>query len=115
MKSMEGWLSRAMIGSLLMFAFLVVTEAGLVAFRVEGEHLALRWQVWLLASIVLFAVRDVVSDLRCRCCGSHDDLSFLGLLRVREVLCLRCMSWDPGVREDQPDSEYAELVKALND
>ncbi len=115
MKRLEDILSRGVIVSWLVFAFLLVTEAGVVAFHPEGEHLLFRWQVWLLLGIFLFALRDLVADLRCRCCGSHDDLSFLGLLKSREVLCLRCMSWDPGTNQRQPDSEYAELVKALND
>jgi len=122
MRSLEDFLSRGIIVSWLVFAFLLVTEAGMVAFHPDSEYLVFRWQVWLLLGILLFAVRDLVSDLRCRCCGSHDDLSFLGLLRSREVLCLRCMSWDPGIieRESQKESsrfdgEYAELVKALRD
>lgn len=114
MKSLEDFLSRGIIVSWLVFAFLLFTEAGVVA-RPGGEHLVFRWQVWLLLGIVLFVLRDLVVDLRCRCCGSHQDLSLLGLLRSREVLCLRCMSWDPGVTEREPDSEYAELVKALRD
>ena len=117
MRSLEDFLSRGIIVSWLVFAFLLVTEAGMVAYHPGGEHLVFRWQVWLLLGIFLFALRDLVADLRCRCCGSHEDLSFLGLLRSREVLCLRCMSWDPGVteRQPQPESEYAELVRALRD
>ena len=122
MRRLEDILSRGIVVSWLVFAFLLVSEAGVVAFQPEGEHLVFRWQVWLLLGILLFAVRDLVADLRCRCCGGHEHLSFLGLLRSREVLCLRCMSWDPGIIERQTqtessrfDGEYAELVKALGD
>lgn len=122
MRRLEDFLSRGIIVSWLVFAFLLITEAGLVAFQPEGEHLVFRWQVWLLLGIFLFALRDLVADLRCRCCGSHEDVSFMGLLRSGELLCLRCMSWDPGTTEPQAkkessrfDGEYAELVKALRD
>jgi hypothetical protein len=70
---------------------------------------------------LLVAVRDRVSEMHCRCCGSHSDLSWIALLKSHEVLCRSCLAWDPGLpqtqattpRQMQVHPEYADLFEAL--
>jgi hypothetical protein len=102
------------------FVYLLAADLRLApkVFRLQG--LLAHWQVWLLAAIFLIALRDMVQEqaarLRCRCCGSPEDLTLRGLFVSREVLCKPCLRWDPGVLEpaEQPATkEYAELFEAL--
>lgn len=110
MKKLEQVLLRLTIFSWAVFALLMATEVGLLSARWRGQGIAFRWQVWLLAGTVLVAAYDSISDVRCRCCGSKDNLSVLGWFTSREQLCSPCLTWDPGVERA---AEYNELIKAL--
>ncbi len=111
MPVIEKSLLRLAFISWAVFAWLLAAEAGLVSrFHVEG--LFFRWQLWLLAGIFLVAAREKLADLRCRCCGNHEDLTLFGLLHSGEWLCWRCLKWNPG-EEPAAEGEYAELFKAL--
>ena len=117
MKTLGKVLLRGMLGSWAFFAFLLASEVGLVPDTLRGEGLAFRWQIWLMVGILFMVVRDQVMDYqpRCRCCGSTEDIAPLSLVTSHELLCRRCLSWDPGIEPNQADGEYAELVKALNE
>ncbi len=97
MKILERCLFRLAWGSWMFVAWLLSTETGLLPARLRGDGMLFRWQIWLLAGVVSFAGRDLLGDLRCRCCGSREDLSVLALFtRSRELLCRRCLRWDTG-------------------
>ena len=117
MKTLGKFLLRGVLGSWAIFAFLLAGEVGLVPENLRGEGIAFHWQIWLLLGIFLFVVRDLVVDFhpRCRCCGSTEHISVLGLVTSRELLCRRCLSLDPGTVPSHADGEYAELVKALHE
>lgn len=55
----------------------------------------LRWQVLLMAAGVLWVSADALGELRCRCCGAHKILLRALLTRSHELLCERCLNWDP--------------------
>ena len=101
MKTLEQLFFRLTVVCWMFFAWLLATEVGLLSASLRGDGVAFRWQVWLLAGILVLAAHDLVSELRCRCCGSREDLSVLALFtRSRELLCRRCLRWDPGVEAE---------------
>ena len=98
MKTLGHSLLRLAIFCWIFVAWLLATEVGLFFASLRGDGILFRWQVWLLASIVLLAAHDRLFELRCRCCGSRENLSALGLFSSsRELLCRSCLRWDPGV------------------
>ncbi len=110
MKGLARALLKLTIFAWSIFAFLMTIEVGLLPARLRGAGLAFRWQVWLLAGTVMVAAYDSISDVRCACCGSKDNLSVIGWFTKREQLCRTCLTWDPGVERN---AELNELVKAL--
>lgn len=76
-----------------LFAWAIAAELDFLP--VLGEDFWWRWQVMLLAGIVLWATADGLADLRCRCCGASEVLLRALLTRSHELLCLRCLRWDP--------------------
>lgn len=119
MKRFEKSLLQTAIGSWVFFTWLITIEMGLLPANWRGDGVLFRWQVWLLVGIVLVAARDYVSQVSCRCCGSREQISPLGLLPSRELLCRSCLNWDPGVLPaearlpSKKTTEYAELFEAL--
>ena len=97
MPKWERALFQMAVASGAFFAWLLAAEVGLLPANSRGAGVLFRWQVWLLASLSLIATRDFVSQVRCRCCGSREQISPLGLLPLRELLCRNCLSWDAGV------------------
>ena len=120
MKRLEKSLLQMAVASWVFFAWLMATEVGLLPGNWRGDGVFFRWQVWLLTGIVLVAARDFASQARCRCCGSRENFSLLGLLTSRELLCRSCLNWDPGVLPVEgklpatESAEYADLFEALN-
>lgn len=101
MKTLERWFFRLNFGCWAFVAWLLATDTGLLPANLRGDGVLFRWQVWLLAGIVLLSGRDFLSELRCRCCGSREDLSVLALFtRSREWLCRRCLRWDIEVQAE---------------
>ena len=119
MQRLEKSLLRTAVASWAFFAWLMATEVGLLPANWRGDGVFFRWQVWLLAGIVVVAARDFVSQVRCRCCGSREQISPFGLLTSRELLCRSCLNWDPGVLPVEgkltvaETPEYADLFEAL--
>ena len=111
------------LGSWSLAAWLLLCDASLVPqrFVLNGVNgVVFHWQIFLVLGAVVLASRDQVAELRCRCCGNHEDLSWRALLKFREILCKSCMAWDPQVQEKiqaKPaaavPAEYADLFEAL--
>lgn len=98
MKTIASSLLRLSVFCWIFFAGLLAAELGLLPASWRGEGVFFRWQVWLLAGMLLMAAQDCLADLRCRCCGSREDLSPLALFtRAHEILCRRCLRWDPQI------------------
>lgn len=96
MQKWERALLRMTVASQAACAWLIAADVGMLPTNARGHGVLFRWQVWLLASLVLVASRDFVSQIRCRRCGSREQISPLGLLPSRHLLCRSCLSWDPG-------------------
>jgi hypothetical protein len=105
-------------------AYLVACETELVPPRLSVSGRlpvnCLHWQVWLLAGILLFAIRDVFLDLRCVTCGTRENLLLGRWLLARKLLCSACREQEAPAQaqpEAEPDdvvpAEYAELFEAL--
>ena len=66
---MQKW-ERALLqmagASVTFFAWLMAAEVGFLPDNSRGDGVLFRWQVWLLASLVLIATRDLVSQVRSR-------------------------------------------------
>ena|SRR2546426_1747289 len=62
----------------------------------------LRWQVCLLTGLVLTVTRERLGELRCRCCGSEQVLVRGLATRSHELLCRRCLHWNP-ITEPAPE------------
>ncbi len=116
MKTFEKTMLQLAVVSWAMAAWLLVCDANLIPARFALRSAFLHWQVFLVVGAVMLATRDQVSDLRCRCCGNHADLSVRALVVSREVLCRSCLAWDPKVEETPSTDlhpEYTELFEAL--
>lgn len=96
MQKWERALLRMTVASQAAFAWLIAADVGMLPANLRGDGVLFRWQVWLLASLVLVASRDFVSQIRCHRCGSREQVSLLGLLPLRHLLCRSCLSWDSG-------------------
>jgi hypothetical protein len=75
------------------------------------------WQIWLLAGILMFAVRDVFTDLRCVDCGAKQDLLVGRWLLTRRLLCRDCRELEAALQAplhtEAVEPEYADLFEAL--
>lgn len=97
---MEKWekaLLQMAVASGGLFAWMIGIEVGMLPAEARGDGVLSRWQVWLLAGLVLIATRDFVSQVRCHSCRSREQISVLGLLPFRELTCRKCLSWDAGI------------------
>lgn len=84
------------VGSLTCWAIFVWAIAAEVDFLPRLGSIAwLRWQPSLVSGLFLWAIGDRLSELRCRCCGA-EEVRLRGLFtRSRELLCMRCLRWNP--------------------
>ena len=96
MQKWERALLRMTVASQAAFAWLIAADVGTLPANLRGDGVLFRWQVWLLAGLVLIATRDFVSQVRCRRCGSREQISPLGVLPSRQLLCRNCLGWDSG-------------------
>jgi hypothetical protein len=113
---------RVALSAWCVCAYLVTCEMELVPQRLSPAGKIpegwLHWQVWLLAGILLVAIRDVFVDLRCVTCGTRENLLLGRWLLARKLLCSACREQEaaahiqPVEREEVP-AEYAELFEAL--
>jgi hypothetical protein len=113
---------RAALGAWGVCAYLVACEMELVPQRLalagripEGW---LHWQVWLLAGILLVAIRDIFVDLRCVACGTRENLLLGRWLLARKLLCGGCREQEVAAEArstelEEVPAEYAELFEAL--
>lgn len=77
----------------LAFVWRIAAEVDVLPLLVESD--LLRWQVTLVTGVFLWVMADRLADLHCRCCGS-DAVLVRGLFSAsRELLCRRCLSWNP--------------------
>jgi len=119
MQTLEKVLLQTAVGAWALAAWLLLCDASLIPqrFLLSGVNgVVFHWQIFLVVGAVLLASRDQVTDLRCRCCGNHEDLSWRALLKFREILCRSCMAWDPKIQTKPAASvspEYADLFEAL--
>jgi hypothetical protein len=77
----------------LTFVWGIGTEVDLLPHLIASDWL--RWQVTLVTGIFLWVVSERLADLRCRCCGSDDVLVRALVSTSHELLCRRCLSWNP--------------------
>lgn len=61
-----------------------------------------RWQFPLLMAVVFWVTADRLAELRCRCCGARDVLVRALFTRSRELLCERCLRWNPSLETHRP-------------
>jgi hypothetical protein len=101
-------------------AYLVCCDTELVParFSVYSKIPAgwLHWQAWLLAGILVFALRDVFTDLRCVECGTSENLLLARRLLARKLLCVACRDQEAAAQAQSQESvepEYADLFEAL--
>ena len=74
-----------------------------------GELAWSRWQVSLLAGLAFWSTGDRLADCRCRCCGAS-EVRLRGLLtRSHELLCHRCLRWNPSLGSQAPSPSQASL------
>jgi len=82
--------------------------------RIPGDWL--HWQAWLLAGILLFAIREQFTDLRCVECGTRENLLLGRWLLARRLLCSGCREQEAAAQAQSAEPvepEYAELFEAL--
>lgn len=119
MQTLEKVMLQTSVGAWGLAAWLLLCDAELIPERFAINSIngmTLHWQIFLVAGAVLLATRDQVSDLRCRCCGNHADLSFRAIFKFRELLCKSCLAWDPQVTAKpagKPQSNVPGLFPAL--
>ncbi len=93
---MKRTISALQSGSLLSFGLFSWAIAAEIDFLPRlGDTAWLRWQVCLLAGLVCHVCSDHLAECRCRCCGSEAVLLRALLTRSRELLCGRCLRWNP--------------------
>ena len=93
---MKRTISSLHFGSFLcwgLFAWAIAAEIDFLPRL--GEAVWLRWQVGLLAGLVLRVSGDWLAEWRCRCCGAEEVLLRALVTRSRELLCHRCLHWNP--------------------
>ena len=74
-----------------------------------GELAWFRWQVSLLAGLALWSSADRLAECRCRCCGASEVLLRALLTRSHELLCHRCLRWNPSLNAQVPSAPQASL------
>ncbi len=95
MKRMTEALRVMSVVSFGLFAWTVAAEMNYLPRL--GEVAWLRWQVTLLAGVVFHASGERLAEFRCRCCGASRVLLRSLLGPARELLCHRCLCWDPSL------------------
>jgi hypothetical protein len=60
-----------------------------------GDDFWWRWQFTLLAGVVCWVTAERLAEFRCRCCGASEVKLRALFTRSRELLCHRCLHWNP--------------------
>src|SRR5882724_1930458 len=121
MKTLEKTMLQAAIAFWAVAGWILVGDAGMIPARFALSGRLFHWQVFLVLGAIIIATRDQVQDLRCGCCGNHEDLSWSALMKSREIVCNSCLAWDPQSAEvvtgQKPapslQPEYVDLFEAL--
>jgi hypothetical protein len=83
------------LSSLCWALFVWAIAAELDFLPALGDDFIWRWQFALFGGIVCWVTAERLADLRCRCCGAAPVL-LRGLLTAsHELLCHRCLKWNP--------------------
>ena len=82
----------------VLFAWIIAGEID--ALPRLSDSVLLRWQVIMLAGLVLGVTTDRLAELRCRCCGAREVLLRGLVTRSHELLCARCLRWNPAPASD---------------
>ena len=114
MRIVEKTMLQVAVASGCLAAWLLICDAAVLPARFTFTSQYLHWQIFLVLGAVLLATRDQLTDFRCRCCGSHEDLSTRALVTSRELLCKSCLTWDPQIAPaESVQPEYSDLLEAL--
>jgi hypothetical protein len=62
---------------------------------------------------LIFAIRDMFTDLRCVECGTRENLLLGRWLLARRLLCRGCRAQQEASKAEPVEPEYAELFEAL--
>lgn len=93
MKNTVGGLRFLALASWALFGWAIAAELDFLPAL--GEEFIWRWQFALLGGMACWVGADRLADLRCRCCGATQVL-LRGLLTAsHELLCHRCLHWNP--------------------
>ena len=104
---MISYIRRASLICWAIFAWAIAAELDLLPRL--GEATWCRWQVGLLAGLALWTTGDRLAECRCRCCGAREVLLRALLTRSHELLCYRCLRWDPSLNAQAPSPSHASL------
>ena len=93
MKRTTKTLRRFTVFCWVLFAWIIAGEID--ALPRLSDSVWLRWQVVMMLGLVLGVTTDRLAELRCRCCGARDVLLRALVTRSHEMLCERCLRWNP--------------------
>jgi len=110
MRKLDTALLRIGLAFWAFFAFLIAIETGLLSARFQGAGMFFRWQLWLLAGILVVALRDLLASTRCRQCPEWKVPALSGLFTMGEVICQPCLE-----RREFSDGESKALVLDVAD
>jgi hypothetical protein len=121
MKTLEKTMLQTAVAFWSAAGWILVGDAGMLPARFTLSGSLFHWQVFLVLGAIVVAVRDQVQDLRCGCCGNHEDLSWDALWKSREIVCNSCLAWDPQSADvvtgkkaaPSLQPEYVDLFEAL--
>lgn len=101
-------LRRATALCVALFAWAIAAEMNFLPRLADVAWL--RWQVCVLTGLVFLVSSERLSDLRCRCCGADEVLLRALCTRSHELLCRRCLRWNP-VAEPAPARAPSSAVR----
>jgi hypothetical protein len=86
----------------VLFVWAIAAEMDAVPRLMDLDWL--RWQVCVMAGLLVLVSADRLTELRCRCCGSEHVLLRALFTRSREMLCRRCLQWETDTKVLEPAS-----------
>ncbi len=99
---MKHTISAFHVGSIICWGLFAWAIAAEIDFLPRfGEAAWWRWQVVLLAGLFFRVTGDRLADFRCRCCGAEQVVVRALLTSSRELLCHRCLHWNPSLRASE--------------
>ncbi len=98
-------------GSVVCWALFAWTIAGETQLLPRlGDGAWMRWQAILMAGLVLHVSGDRLAEWRCRCCGAREVLLRALATRSHELLCRRCLHWNPATVPAPAPAPQAGLI-----